>query len=145
MWWPMGESQSHPQQVLLWWPDSPVTLRPLGQWPWRQPSLREGRSWAAVFAWLHPGVLFTQCSICWCRHPSPSSFSSRISSRWQGDRMAPLFTGRFFFSEIPQKGSFLFPSTPSSGLIVTLALIVSVVPNIYPYCAWFVLLVFQTG
>lgn len=46
--------------------------------------------------------------------------------------------------EIPLEGIFLFPSTPSSWLHSHPGLIVSVVPSISPYCAWFVSLMFQT-
>ena len=60
-----------------------------------------------------------------------------------GDRRAPLFTGGSP-PEIPLEGIFLFPSTPTSRLHSHPGLIVSVVPSISPYCAWFVSLMFQT-
>lgn len=105
---------------------------------------REGRSWSCCPCMTAPGVLFTQRSICWCRHPVPIWLFLQDSSRWQGTGWPPCSLGGSS-SEIPPEGILLFPSTPSFWPHSHPCLIVSVVPNIYPYCAWFVLLVFQTG
>lgn len=105
---------------------------------------REGQVLSCCLCMTAPGVLFTQHSVCWCRHPVLVELFFQDSSRWQGTGWSPCSLGGSS-PEIPLEGIFLSPSTPSFWPHSHPCLIVSVVPSLYPYYAWFVLLMFQTG
>lgn len=109
-----GRVSATPQQLLLWWLLSPVTLRPRGQWLRRQPYLRErARPYVAACAC---GTDCTPYSLHWSVpsvRAGPRGSSSGIPA---GGVCGSRGTGRSPCPppEIPPWRDFPFPRTPSS-------------------------------